>query len=86
LNTTDISKLTWPLNVAIAGTAFAVFSVINDPYYINYGFITMLFGVLAHYTDLIGQQMQNRSKQLKFVFGVQGALIVGWVITLLLIY
>jgi hypothetical protein len=30
--------------------------------------------------------MQNRSKQLKFVFGVQGALIVGWVITLLLIY
>jgi len=47
----DITKLTWPLNVALAATVFSVFALIYNVNFIYYGFLTFLYGVLCHLID-----------------------------------
>jgi hypothetical protein len=44
----DLNKLTWQLNVALMGGVFAIFSLIYNDYYIYYGLVTFVFGVINH--------------------------------------
>jgi len=44
----DLNKLTWQLDVAIAGGIFSIFSLIYRPEYIYYGLLTFAFGVVGH--------------------------------------
>lgn len=48
MNITDLTKLTWALNVALIGAVFSIFSLIYNPYFIYYGFLTVLYGILCH--------------------------------------
>lgn len=44
----NLNDFTWQLNIALMGGIFAVFSLIYNEYYIYYGLVTFLFGVLGH--------------------------------------
>ncbi|PIR76594.1 MAG: hypothetical protein COU32_01310 [Candidatus Magasanikbacteria bacterium CG10_big_fil_rev_8_21_14_0_10_42_10] len=47
-NIINLNQFSWPLNVAIMGAAFSVFSLIYNDEYIYYGLITVAFGVTTH--------------------------------------
>jgi hypothetical protein len=83
----DLTKVTWPLNVALAGVVFSIFSLINDTHYIYYGFITVLFGVTGHFIDQIfAFWLVNKRWRFPVLFILQALLIIGWVVSLIWIY
>jgi len=51
-NIINLNQLTWPLNAAIGGAVFAVFSLIYNEYYIYYGLFTVVFGIVGHISVL----------------------------------
>jgi hypothetical protein len=51
-NIINLNKFSWPMNVAILGLTFAVFSMIYNDHYIYFGFVTFVFGVLTHVLHL----------------------------------
>ncbi len=83
----DITKLTWPLNVALAAAVFSIFALIFNPLFIYYGFLTFLYGILCHLVDTTYNfWLKEKSWKPWFVFASQFVLTVGWVILLLIIY
>jgi hypothetical protein len=81
LSLPDFTKMTWQLNVALVGAIFSVFALIYDTDYINYGFLTFLFGVLGHYLDLLCALLFNEKPwRIKLFFILQGGLIIAWVL------
>ena len=80
----DITKLTWQLNVALAGGIFAVFSLIYNPNYIYYGFITFLYGVIAHFIDILFRHIPDE-KNCKYptFFILQSILMISWILIML---
>lgn len=83
----DITKLTWPLNVALAGTVFSVFALIYDVHYIYYGFITFIYGIICHLVDtMYGFWLEDKGWKPPFVFISQAILTGLWIAILLIIY
>lgn len=83
----DITKLTWPLNVALIGAVFSVFALIYNIHYIYYGFITFVYGIICHLIDAIGSfWLESSSQKYNFVFISQISLTVFWIVFLLIIY
>jgi len=79
-----ISKLTWQFNIAIIGAVFAVFSIIYEPQFIYYGFITFLYGVIAHVLDLAFHHLWIKDKKPYWLlFTFQFVLIGGWIYLIL---
>lgn len=87
MNIPDITKLTWPLNIALIGAVFSVFALIYNPYYIYFGFITLVFGVIGHLIDnMYNSWLKEEGWKPKFVFISQIILTGVWILTLLIIY
>jgi hypothetical protein len=83
----DITKLTWPFNVALVGAAFSVFSLIYNVHYIYYGFITFIYGVICHLVDTIYSfWLKDKKWGLQFAFISQIVSTGLWIILLLIIY
>lgn len=83
----DITKLTWPLNVAFVGAAFSVFALIYNVHYIYYGFITFVYGVICHLVDtMYNSWLKEKGWKPKFVFISQIVLTALWIMILLIIY
>ncbi len=83
----NLNEFSWPLNVALLGSAFAVFSLIYNDYYIYYGLVTFAFGVLGHiclkFFDAVGSQ---NSKYQWLYHSVNVILAFAWIGTILFIY
>ncbi len=81
----NLNKLTWMLNVALTGAVFSIFSLIYNDYFIYYGFITFVYGIVAH---LLGNTfdyfIKGKIKYINIVF--QCILIFIWVYVLIKIY
>lgn len=87
MNIPDITKLTWPLNIALIGATFSVFALIYNPHYIYFGFITFVFGVIGHLIDnMYSFWLKEEGWKPKFVFISQIILTGLWILTLLIIY
>jgi len=83
----DITKLSWPLNVALAAAVFSIFALIYNTHYIYYGFLTFLYGVLCHLVDTTYNfWLKEKGWKSWFVFISQFILTGLWVILLLAIY
>ncbi|OGK64498.1 hypothetical protein A2313_04870 [Candidatus Roizmanbacteria bacterium RIFOXYB2_FULL_41_10] len=83
----DITKLTWPLNVALIGSIFSIFALIFNPQFIYYGFITFLYGILCHLVDVSYNFWLKKEKwNPSFVFISQFVLSVLWVFVVLYTY
>lgn len=83
----DLTKLTWPLNVALSGAVFSVFSLIYNTYFIYYGFFTFIYGIACHLVDtMYSFWLKDKSWGVKFVFLIQIAFTVIWVLLLISIY
>ncbi len=83
----DITKLTWPLNVALVGATFSVFALIYNVHYIYYGFITFIYGVLCHLVDtMYVYWLKEKGWKPWFVFIFQVMLTGIWIALLSIIY
>jgi hypothetical protein len=82
-DSTDITKLSWPMNVALAATVFSVFALIYNIGFIYYGFVTFIYGIAAHLVDMIGS---NWFKNSKVVYISQIIFTLLWIVILLYIY
>ena len=82
----DVTKLTWPFNVALIGAVFSIFSMIYNVQYINYGFITFVYGIVGHLIEMIGSFWVEKTFYVRFVFISQIILTFIWIIILLRIY
>lgn len=83
----DITKLSWPLNVALIGAVFSVFALIYNIHYIYYGFMTFILGILCHLIDTAYNfWLKEEGWRSRFVFIFQFLLIVLWIMVLLRIY
>lgn len=83
----DITKLTWPLNVALAASVFSIFALIFNPYFIYYGFLTFLYGILCHLVDTsYNFWLKEIGIKSPFVFVSQLLLTAGWILLLLAVY
>lgn len=83
----DITKLTWPLNVALIGSVFSIFALIYNVHFIYYGFITFVYGVMCHLVDTTYNfWLKDIGWKPKFVFISQIMLTLLWIRILLVIY
>lgn len=83
----DLTKLTWPLNIALVGAVFSIFALIYNVYYLQYGFFTVVYGVIGHQLDNIGTfWLKDKSWKNSFVFISQIILTVIWICLLVIIY
>lgn len=83
----DLTKLSWPLNVALVGAVFSVFALIYNPYFIYYGFITFGYGVICHLVDMVYSFWLSKEKwETKFVVIAQSVLTLLWIGIVLAIY
>lgn len=83
----DFTKLTWQLNIALIGAIFSIFALINNTYYLYYGFLTFLFGAIGHFLDLMfAIWFVKKSWRLPAFFIIQTVLFVTWIVILILIY
>jgi hypothetical protein len=83
----DLTKITWQLNIALAGAVFSIFALIHNTYYIYYGFLTFLFGAIGHFIDLVfALWLVNKKWRLPAFFTTQGLLFVSWIVALVWIY
>ena len=83
----DLTKLTWPFNIALVGAVFSIFALIYNPVFIYYGFLTFLYGILGHLADMIGCfWLKDSTWSTRFVFTSQIILTELWIGTLLIIY
>ena len=89
-NVINLNEFSWPLNVAIMGGAFAVFSLIYNDYYIYYGLFTFAFGVLNHtwikLSDWMFIKDDKVSKYNWITHLVSISLTTGWIISLIYIH
>ena len=44
----DLNKISWYLWIAVLTAAFSVFSLIYNPDFIYFGFITFAYGIVGH--------------------------------------
>lgn len=83
----DFTKLTWQLNIALLGAVFSIFALINNTYYLYYGFLTFLFGAIGHFLDLMfAIWFVNKPWRLPAFFLIQSVLFIAWVVSLIWIY
>lgn len=83
----DITKLTWPLNIALAGLVFAIFALIHNTHYIAYGFATFVYGVTGHLIGQIGDYWVKEKKWNNlFLFSTLGLITVLWIASLWIYY
>lgn len=83
----DLTKLTWPLNVALTGAVFSVFALIYNTHFIYYGFLTFLYGIACHIVDnMYSFWLKDKSWGVKFVFLSQIVSTFFWVFLLTYIY
>jgi hypothetical protein len=90
-NFINLNEFSWHLNIAFVGVAFAVFALIYDQYFIYYGFITFMFGVLAHIASKFIYWIFPEPEGVHNNFGwvahiVNVFLAVLWLITILFVY
>jgi len=88
MQTPDLTKLTWQLNVALIAATFSAISLIYNEKYIYYGFVTFLFGVISHFVstwfEFVYNSDQQRDKRQRF-YTAQSILIFVWIVFLLII-
>jgi len=83
----DITKLTWPLNVAIVGATFSIFALIYNVSFIYYGFLTFIYGILCHLVDTTyGFWLKDQGVEPKYALLSQIILTGLWIVLLLKIY
>lgn len=86
----NLNNFTWQLNIAIAGGAFAVFSLIYNEKYIYYGLITFVFGVCSHaiylFCEWIFREKSTGSKYYWIAHLVNALVVAAWLSALLWIY
>lgn len=83
----DITKLSWPFNVALAGAIFSVFALIYNTNYIAYGFVTFIYGILGHLADTtVRFWLQEKSWKYAFLYSTQLVLTFLWILILWLFY
>lgn len=83
----DLTRLSWPFNVALIGAVFAIFSLMYDTYFIYYGFFTVVYGILCHLFDLMyGFWLKEKKWGTGFTFLSQGIATILWVLTLICFY
>ena len=83
----DFTKLTWHLNIAILGSVFSIFALINDTSFIKYGFITFVYGVVGHFLFTMHETIfKNKSYGLNLFFVTQAVLMAVWIGILVFIY
>jgi hypothetical protein len=81
----DLTKLTWQLNVALIGATFSIFSLIFNKYYIYYGFLTFLYGIVGVVLLPSIEELFPKHKWRNFII-IQGFLTIMWVGACLLVY
>jgi len=94
LNIINLNQLTWPLNIAIGGAVFSVFSLVYNDHYIYYGFATVVFGILGHMAVIffdwcfhIDESHKYADQRLYWIAHVTNILLcVLWVLVLLQVY
>lgn len=83
----DLTKLSWPLNVALVGAVFSVFALIYDVHYIYYGFMTFIYGVICHLLDVTYNfWLKEKDWKPGFIFISQIVSTGIWIILLFIIY
>lgn len=86
----NLNNFTWQLNIAIAGGVFAVFSLIYNEKYINYGLMTFAFGVSTHviylFFEWIFREKGPANKHYWIAHLANALLVVAWLSVLLWIY
>ena len=89
-NIVNLNNFTWQLNIAIAGGAFAIFSMIYNEEYIYYGLVTFVFGVTAHvvykFFEWIFRKEGSENKHYWMVHLANALCVASWLTVLLLIY
>lgn len=89
-NVVNLNEFTWQLNVALAGGIFAVFSLIYNEYFIYYGLVTAVYGVVTHILHLFsGWFFNERGVDNKYYWAAHVANLVPtllWVAVLNCIY
>ena len=79
-NIINLNKYSWPMNVAVMGIAFSVFSLIYNEHYIYFGFITFLYGVLTHVLHLFSNWLFDEKG--KYYWGAHLFTLIptlGWI-------
>lgn len=89
-NIINLNQLTWQLNIAIMGGAFAVFSLIFNETYIYYGLVTFAFGVAAHvvykFFEWLFLKKGTKSKWYWVTHLTNVLLVFTWIEILLYVY
>ena len=86
-NIVNLNNFSWMINVAIIGAVFSVFSLIYNDYYIYYGFITVVYGIVAHVIfKLIHSKIKEDSSH-GWLSAVSNTLVTAiWIIVLVNAY
>lgn len=89
LKVSDVTKLTWQLNVALIGAIFSAISLIYNESFIYYGFVTFLFGAISHFFNtwfgFVYSDDEQKEDRAKF-YHVQSVLVFVWIVMLLIIF
>lgn len=73
----NLNELSWWVIITIIAIIFSLFALVYNVNYINYGFITFIFGVIAQTWELAFKHIFNDKKYWILFFG-HFSLIAGW--------
>ncbi len=86
-NIINLNEFSWPLNVALMGLTFSVFSLIYNEKYIEFGLVTFLFGVMTHALHLLSSKLfDEKSKYYWIVHMFTIVPTIGWIAIIICLY
>ena len=74
----NLNEVSWYLWIVVLATVFSIFSIIYNPDYIYFGFITFTYGVIGHITFSTYDKIQAVNKKVWVKIILHVITLIAW--------